>query len=874
MRFFKAASAFLALSVQVIGQTLTPFQVDGYLDVASMTVRSAAANSGGSVTVNGFVITIPDNLQILFPAAFVTWQNLFLQKGTFGGDVGHEISIVGNIVTTGTGAAATRQAIAGQVTLSGLFTELSTGFIQSIDYTTGEIKIVDGPIMRINDPVGRFGKASTLGKDFFAVDSDNPSVTAFSGFPMCVPRVAPPAIDPLCPQGNRPTVAGSNPVAFQTFFEAPNTTVMAPFQVGDYLEYSGIMVGGKIYSYNVVANLEITTPPGIAPAYLRIEAALIGVLDPDPAVEVSQSKIIGFCTDPTATIDISAVIRDPCTGADTDRLIVPALPVEATIAGGRNRARFRWLSDRAAIGDYSREYHLTISSGQKVTANGINAGQYHAPVTEWVFPELFVIGAIPYVFDFTHFTDLASGYGPLDFSGAGQIGGPLTPWPGRNPVPTPSKTGCVNPYVPPGQPSPTPGAPQVPITATAGPDITTRPGTFVSITASNTAPGVSVTDLAFLWTEITNPLVGNAVTITNGNTANVVLTFPLQGTIGTLVRTFQVKISHISGSTSTATVKVTTDSTVKDVVVIDSYTRINSGGGTITVNAHTNLVADPAAGMSIVVTGNPAVQQMTKVGTGTGKFTFTSVGVKAGTPIVVTSTGGGTATLPGAAKRDLLDPNPSQTRDVDLPNRAIAVRAPTPIVAVVSASSLVTGPGTFITLSVVNGGSIPVRTQDLSYAWVEKTPVTPLATITNAKTAQPTVTFPLQGTIGILVRTFQVTMTHKSGSSNVATIQITTNLDTPDIVVIDSWTSVKSGGGTVTITAHTNLVNDPNASMTVQIDGFATLITMDKVPNQPGKFTMTQVRLKPAGGITCTSSGGGSASAAAPFKKREIAFTS
>lgn len=33
MRFFKAASAILALSVQVLGQTLTPFQVDGYLDV-------------------------------------------------------------------------------------------------------------------------------------------------------------------------------------------------------------------------------------------------------------------------------------------------------------------------------------------------------------------------------------------------------------------------------------------------------------------------------------------------------------------------------------------------------------------------------------------------------------------------------------------------------------------------------------------------------------------------------------------------------------------------------------------------------------------------------------------------------------------------
>lgn len=58
-----------------------------------MTVRSTADNSGGTVTVNGFVITIPDNIQILFPAAFVTWQNLFKAKATFGGDVGHEILV-------------------------------------------------------------------------------------------------------------------------------------------------------------------------------------------------------------------------------------------------------------------------------------------------------------------------------------------------------------------------------------------------------------------------------------------------------------------------------------------------------------------------------------------------------------------------------------------------------------------------------------------------------------------------------------------------------------------------------------------------------------------------------------------------------------
>jgi hypothetical protein len=55
---------------------------------------------------------------------------------------------------------------------------------------------------------------------------------------------------------------------------------MAPFIAGDYIEYSGIKVGGEVICYTIVAtSVMITTAPGSTPAYLRIEDALIGVFD-------------------------------------------------------------------------------------------------------------------------------------------------------------------------------------------------------------------------------------------------------------------------------------------------------------------------------------------------------------------------------------------------------------------------------------------------------------------------------------------------------------------------------------------------------------------------------------------------------------------
>jgi hypothetical protein len=77
----------------------------------------------------------------------------------------------------------------------------STGIIESLDFD-GQIHIKNGPVLRINDPNAIFSAGFTE-VPFFTADDENPSITSFSGFPVCVPRSE---ADPKCPLSNRPAV--------------------------------------------------------------------------------------------------------------------------------------------------------------------------------------------------------------------------------------------------------------------------------------------------------------------------------------------------------------------------------------------------------------------------------------------------------------------------------------------------------------------------------------------------------------------------------------------------------------------------------------------------------------------------------------------
>lgn len=283
---------------------------------------AAGSPAGGTVTVNGVVITIPSNTIVQYPANTLSWGDAICGiaplavNGTGGTGPaiypGVEISVDGNIVAPAGGVAGVGSPhVAGLVKISQQSVHTGSGYISFIDYTDGSIYVSTRDTagaaselrLLINDPFGRFGRAQSLPDARFSVDDANPTIkAAASGYPMCVPRVAPPAgggaeTDPLCPQKNRPTGAGNTcrnfaasgvvfriagadlPTAsingFCTGFVMkalagmpgagglagtqlangtgqvsvlsntdPDPRQMAPFQVGDYISWQGTLVIG------------------------------------------------------------------------------------------------------------------------------------------------------------------------------------------------------------------------------------------------------------------------------------------------------------------------------------------------------------------------------------------------------------------------------------------------------------------------------------------------------------------------------------------------------------------------------------------------------------------------------------------------------
>lgn len=86
-----------------------------------------------------------------------------------------------------------------QIQLYEFFEGFSFGFIDSVNFTDGSMKIRNGPTVRINDPNGVFSVGYS-GAPFMTADDESPSITSFSGFPMCIPRNE---TDPLCPLSQR-----------------------------------------------------------------------------------------------------------------------------------------------------------------------------------------------------------------------------------------------------------------------------------------------------------------------------------------------------------------------------------------------------------------------------------------------------------------------------------------------------------------------------------------------------------------------------------------------------------------------------------------------------------------------------------------------
>ncbi|TKX27708.1 hypothetical protein C1H76_0135 [Elsinoe australis] len=564
--------AFTGL-LAVARAAVVPFTVQGALDGAS--ADSQNFNTGGRISVNGLSIVIPENLQFQFPAAWVPFKNV--AGGSFNG---MEVSVVGNYVDD--------VAIAGQVQIAQYLLSANAGTIASLAFD-GKITLTTGQVLRINDPNAVYSAGYKLRPEFTA-DDQNPSITSFSGFPMCVPRSAD---DPKCPSSNRP--------AGQTSFTAPDSLTMAPLKPGDYIEYSAIRVGGESIVYALVAdNVQILTT-GVPP-YIRVEEAIIGVVDGQAAanIELADTRFVGYISDASVAITISRIDINPCDGKETYTSVG-----SASIRPADVRNKWIWRAGASALTKYSRDYLVTTSTGTRETNGGqIIAGRYVQPVTEWIFPRAPSLVMV----------NLRDGIGP---DAEGNVWGQLKPWP-VGAAPTPFTTNCA------ANPGPTtPGDTPTAITANAGVDQTLRAGIVAGLSASaDNSASFPSGDLSYSWTQKT----GKAVTITGGSTAKCSFTVPN----ATAIEAYEFEVTVKSASTqlnATDIVKVTNDPSTADVVTIDSYTYTTQQGGTLSVTAHSNVV-DGSARLTLQLLNPTAGAAITMVNAGNGKFTYSARSTK------------------------------------------------------------------------------------------------------------------------------------------------------------------------------------------------------------------------------------------------------
>jgi hypothetical protein len=501
------------------------FDITGFIEVATLggagTGPGVGAHQGGVITANGHVVIVPSETIVILPANVLTWQELFAQApapytgvatGMALADVPaplttYEARIVGNRVGD--------TYIAGLIWIWQHALNSGQGFINFIDYSTGEIRVggvigsnTTGTRVRINDPLnaavgtGRYGRAMTPDARFTS-DQDNPTIASMTGFPMCVPRVlADPSIpgnldDPLCPLSQRPLAVApavgyaavinmNNPVTLPGV--PPDPTIQAPFEVGDWVTFAGTLVQDAtpstpttgpwpgiantyVSAHTITNNVAIYTAAGSNPAYATINVSLIGTggLVVFGANEAAiRTRFEGFTTDPSRYIHLYGIDLNPTTGAPTDR-DWGTIGVDPGIAGGgaaKGRWRFRPPCTLTApsttdfkncspppAGTFlppTREVRAVVQGawvpGQITTfANGIIAGQYHAPIGDYLFPENLPGQPI-----------VSNNFNTIDFlakggytSSAGTLVGVLNPWPNDTappPVCNPVTANAGGPY--------------------------------------------------------------------------------------------------------------------------------------------------------------------------------------------------------------------------------------------------------------------------------------------------------------------------------------------------------------------------------------------------------------------------------------------
>jgi hypothetical protein len=487
MKRFALALASLLMSAPVSAEIAHQFLVVGHIEAFSVTDATDPL-SDGTMTVHGVTVTLPRNLIIQMPARYLTPADIFTLRApatTDGSGLAladlprpesaYEATIVGNVVGD--------RYIAGLVWISQHSLAEGAGFIQGID-PDGTIRVVANPDpaapaqpvtrVRINDPDGVYAPPDPNADARFMVDTENPTILAGTGYPMCIAHAAAPG---ECPSNNRPFGTDGHPLT--TFVMGPNSlpgspagapvipacvpcdpTRQAPLMAGDYILFSGTLArdatGLYISAHTVEANVGIYTAPGTDPAYVFIEGSLIGTQGPLvqregapagttlPQETQDRLKIEGGSTDPSRAVELYAIDVDPVTGDQTLRLFntVPTQPAPfgrfRLILGARANALFDADgNEKGAVRELMARIDRGLDlDGQPVPdgplfAHGLVAGQYVAPFGEFIFPENKLIGdpILPNNFECLPF--LLQGSGPLTTTveTGGPVVGRLQPWP-------------------------------------------------------------------------------------------------------------------------------------------------------------------------------------------------------------------------------------------------------------------------------------------------------------------------------------------------------------------------------------------------------------------------------------------------------------
>jgi hypothetical protein len=698
-----------------------PFDIVGFIDAATVTPEADGFSGGGTITVNGTTIVVPKNTLLQMPAFALTWQELFAmapapygptQSGLAKADTPapsttYEVRIQGNRVVKN----GQEQYIAGLVFIAQQSLNGGAGYINYIDEATGEIRVggklgdaASGARVFINDPQGKF--APKRGDDArFTIDEDNPTVRSETGYPMCVPHGTNEKGIDTCPQSNRPRAGdGTYLTVFTTDIPtgwefmtpadySPNGTnplMMAPFEIGDYITYSGNLSKDDkgdefVLAHTVIANVGIFTQPGTQPTYVAIDVMLMGVAGtPNPFLPQEatvRTRIEGFTTDPSSFVMLSAIDVDPCTGWESERWydmvqVDPGPPGPARQAGGLGAVAGRWRwrpTNEATFLPPTRMLRATSingaymnwDTGDMKTPAGLGAGVYSAPNFEFIFAENLGIGTPPVPNRFDEFPFLANGSGAyrgavptLDENGnaivLGRLG-QLDPWPG-----------AVAPVAPACEYGTDAPARFTPV-ADAGPSLTAVPGGTITLDARNsrdtTTPAKQL--LTYTWTAGAANTIAFPMSLLNQARTEdpfsiqdpapgvVTLTLPADARAGTLL-TFDVEVTNCpegwysdtcGTSTATTTVKVVENPTATDTLTAVTATwRVNRAR--LDVNATTN---NTSAVLTVLGFGEmgAALPIAPGVPAPAGDRTYTQIAVTpAPQEITVRSSLGGTVTVP------------------------------------------------------------------------------------------------------------------------------------------------------------------------------------------------------------------------------------